>query len=113
MVKVPVVGIYFCSQRGTLAQELSRRELRKQHFNEKEILRLFSAICNAVIAFHSAQPYPYAHRDLKPANVLLDDRHNPVIMDLGEVFGFLRTKPFWVTNVQRTLILRVHNSFII
>ncbi|CAL8107171.1 unnamed protein product [Orchesella dallaii] len=71
--------------RGTLAQELSRRESRKMHFSEREVLRLFHAICTAVTAFHSAQPHPLTHRDLKPANVLLDDRYSPVIMDLGSV----------------------------
>lgn len=53
------------------------------YFTEREVLRLFNGICGAVKAFHTAQPHPLAHRDLKPANVLLDDRHNPVIMDLG------------------------------
>lgn len=78
-----LISCSFGLQRGTLAHELSRRESRKQYFTENEVLRLFTSICNAVTAFHEAQPHPLAHRDLKPANILMDNRYNPVIMDLG------------------------------
>ncbi len=70
-------------QRGTLASELVRRESRKAYFVEKEVLRIFRGICEAVEAFHSIKPEPLAHRDLKTANILLDENWNPVLMDLG------------------------------
>lgn len=47
------------------------------------MLRIFRCICEAVEAFHTAEPEPLAHRDLKTANILLDENFNPVLMDLG------------------------------
>jgi len=71
--------------RGTLHHELERREKTRLFLKEREILRIFRVICEALSAFHTCQPDPLAHRDLKTANVLMDDNFNPIIMDLGSV----------------------------
>lgn len=70
-----------------MAEELSRREATRSYFTEKDVLRIFRLICDAVRAFHDAKPSPLAHRDLKTANVLIDDQLNPVIMDLGKLLN--------------------------
>uniref|UniRef100_A0A1B6GUE7 non-specific serine/threonine protein kinase n=2 Tax=Proconiini TaxID=565685 RepID=A0A1B6GUE7_9HEMI len=71
--------------KGTLAGELERRQSRRQHLETTEVLRIFLQVCEAVRAFHEAEPTPLAHRDLKTANILLDVDNSPVIMDLGSV----------------------------
>ncbi|XP_059084935.1 serine/threonine-protein kinase 16-like [Tigriopus californicus] len=69
--------------RGTLHDELVRREVKKEPFSEEFALKLFQQICEAVHFMHSIEPQPLAHRDLKPHNVLLTRDMRPVIMDLG------------------------------
>ncbi|CAG7728810.1 unnamed protein product [Allacma fusca] len=81
--QVLIVLPYF--HKGTLAGELERREKQKRYLEEKEVLRLFQSICDAVAAFHNNQPHALAHRDLKTANILLSDSYAPVLMDLGSV----------------------------
>ena len=71
-------------QKGTLHDELVRREARKDPFPELLLLNLFHQICDAVLYLHNLQPDPIAHRDLKPHNVLLDQDFSPVLMDLGK-----------------------------
>lgn len=68
--------------RGTLHDELERRRLSQTPFPQNSVLTIFSAVCSAVGALHSADP-PLAHRDIKPHNVLLDKDLSPVLMDLG------------------------------
>lgn len=77
---VPLISFI---QRGTLARELERRERTRAFMSEEEVFRIFHAICNAVLEFHTLTPHPLAHRDLKTANILLDNNSNPILMDLG------------------------------
>lgn len=53
-------------------------------YTEAEVLTIFSAICQAVLAFHQSDP-PLALRDLKPGNVLLTENNTAVLMDFGSV----------------------------
>ena len=76
---------FFFKQRGTLKDELQRRELTKDPFAEGIILSIFLQICDGLMAFHQALPQPLAHRDLNPQNILLTQDLTPVIMDLGSV----------------------------
>jgi serine/threonine kinase 16 len=64
--------------------DLERREKSRAFLAEKDIIRFFGSICEALLVFHTMSPHPLAHRDLKTANILLDDNFNPIIMDLGE-----------------------------
>lgn len=70
-------------RRGTLQHHLDLKGIRKDHWNEHELLTMFLGICEGVRAFHEATPEPLAHRDLKTANICLEDDMTPVIMDLG------------------------------
>lgn len=72
-------------QRGTLHDELSRRQARKDSMSESLVLNLFQHICDAVYYLHTLQPEPLAHRDIKPHNILLDDDYTPILMDLGSM----------------------------
>ena len=83
--KITPVNILF--QRGTLADELSKREKNQNHFSEHTALILFLQICEAVQHLHESEDLggPFAHRDIKPHNVLLREDIFPVIMDLGSV----------------------------
>eukprot|EP00093_Oithona_nana_P013412 13412.XXX_650767_651952_1 [CDS] Oithona nana genome sequencing. len=73
--------------RGTLADELSKREKTQNHFSEHAALILFLQICEAIQHLHESEGLggPFAHRDIKPHNVLLREDIFPVIMDLGSV----------------------------
>ena len=73
-------------QKGTLADELARREKRKDHFSENTALVLFLQICEGIQHLHQDSDLggPYAHRDIKPHNILLRDDYTPIIMDLGK-----------------------------
>ncbi|KAF7283636.1 serine/threonine-protein kinase 16 [Rhynchophorus ferrugineus] len=70
-------------KRGTLHDYLVLKSCTKNYLNVREILRLFSDICEAVRYLHHFSPEPIAHRDLKTANVCLTENMEPVIMDLG------------------------------
>lgn len=69
--------------RGTLHDHLILKSFNKNYLQPKEILRIFSEICQGVKYLHNLSPEPLAHRDLKTANVCLTDGMVPVIMDLG------------------------------
>ncbi|XP_044763717.1 serine/threonine-protein kinase 16 isoform X2 [Coccinella septempunctata] len=68
---------------GTLHDYLAVRSFTKNYLDIKDILRLFSEICQGVKYLHNFSPEPLAHRDLKTANVCLSEGMVPVIMDLG------------------------------
>lgn len=73
--------------KGTLADELLKRECRNDPFHEHLALLIFLQICEGVQHMHQDEAVggPFAHRDLKPHNVLLREDFTPVIMDLGSV----------------------------
>ncbi|XP_063608576.1 serine/threonine-protein kinase 16-like [Penaeus indicus] len=79
-----LIVLPYC-QRGTLHDELMRRQKTGTHLDEVVVLTLFRGICEAVQCMHSAKPHPLAHRDIKTANVLIKDDLTPLLMDLGSV----------------------------
>ncbi len=73
--------------KGTLADELAKREKNQNFFQEHTALLMFLQICEAVSHMHQDSDLggPYAHRDLKPHNILLREDFFPIVMDLGSV----------------------------
>eukprot|EP00092_Neocalanus_flemingeri_P015180 GFUD01016397.1.p1 GENE.GFUD01016397.1~~GFUD01016397.1.p1 ORF type:complete len:325 (-),score=133.48 GFUD01016397.1:44-1018(-) len=69
-------------QRGTLHDELERRQLTNSPLPQATLLSIFSSICSAVKELHHSSP-PLSHRDIKPHNILLDKDLSPVLMDFG------------------------------
>ncbi|CAF4338623.1 unnamed protein product, partial [Rotaria sp. Silwood2] len=51
--------------------------------NERQILRIFADICNAVSACHYRRPQPILHRDIKLENILIDSHQSFVLCDFG------------------------------
>ncbi|KAJ8913709.1 hypothetical protein NQ315_007426 [Exocentrus adspersus] len=70
-------------KRGTLHDYLTLRSFNKNYLDIKEVLRIFSGVCEALKFLHDFTPDPVAHRDLKTANVCLTENLDPVLMDLG------------------------------
>lgn len=60
------------------------RSAGRAAFSERECLRFFSLLLDAVQALHDLG---FAHRDIKPGNILLSDTDpvEPVLMDFGSV----------------------------
>ncbi|KAK7071980.1 Serine/threonine-protein kinase 16 [Halocaridina rubra] len=71
--------------RGTLYDELMRRQKAGSHLDEVMVLSIFRGVCEAVQCMHSAKPHPLAHRDIKTTNVLLKEDLSPLLMDFGSV----------------------------
>jgi serine/threonine kinase 16 len=65
---------------GSLDTYLSRKSKLNDFISERQVLALFSGICEGVRAIHEIG---YAHRDLKVANVCLSDSMEPVLVDFG------------------------------
>ncbi len=63
---------------------LSRRIAERTQLSERECLRLFSPLCDALQHAHEVG---VVHRDIKPANILLDRRGRARIVDLGLAMG--------------------------
>jgi len=77
-----VMIVFPLYSRGSLHDELERRQLSSSPLSEQTLLSIFSALCSAIKLLHSSSP-PIAHRDIKPHNVLLDKDLSPVLMDFG------------------------------
>jgi len=63
---------------------LSRRIAERGSLTERECLRLFSPLCDALQHAHEVG---VVHRDIKPANILLDGRGRARLVDLGLAVG--------------------------
>ncbi|MEM1452322.1 MAG: serine/threonine-protein kinase [Planctomycetota bacterium] len=63
---------------------LSRRIAERGSLTEREVLRLFSPLCDALQHAHEVG---VVHRDIKPANVLIDGRGRARLVDLGLAMG--------------------------
>ncbi len=59
---------------------LSRRIAERRSLSERECLRLFSPLCEAL---QHAHEMGVVHRDIKPANILIDQRGRARLVDLG------------------------------
>lgn len=77
-----VVIVFPLYSKGSLHDELGRRQLTSSPLPQATLLSIFSSICSAVKELHHSSP-PLAHRDIKPHNVLLDKDLSPVLMDFG------------------------------
>jgi len=78
--EVLIVMPLYC--RGSLADELERRQLTGEALAQPALLSIFHGVCLAVRELHTSSP-PLAHRDIKPHNVLLTNDLQPVLMDFG------------------------------
>lgn len=63
---------------------LSRRIAERGSLTERECLRLFSPLCDALQHAHEVG---VVHRDIKPANILVDGRGRARLVDLGLAMG--------------------------
>ncbi|CAG9857577.1 unnamed protein product [Phyllotreta striolata] len=70
-------------KRGTLHDYLTLRSFNRNYLNEKDVLRIFLDVCDAIKYLHDFAPDPIAHRDLKTANICLTEQTDPILMDLG------------------------------
>ncbi|KAH9502581.1 AP2-associated protein kinase 1, partial [Bulinus truncatus] len=70
--------------RGSVIQEMNERI--DSGFAEKEILKIFCDVCEAVSRLHHCQT-PIIHRDLKVENILLGEAGNYVLCDFGSATG--------------------------
>jgi serine/threonine kinase 16 len=76
-----IVLPYF--RNGSLLDHLTKRAIKKDYMDSKDVINIFMGICEGVKALHEANPEPIAHRDLKTANICLSSTMEPVIIDLG------------------------------
>lgn len=74
-------------KRGTLHDYLTLRSFTKNYLDEKDILRIFLEICEAIKFLHDYTLDPIAHRDVKTANTCLTEQSDPVLMDLGRYWS--------------------------
>ncbi|CAF1075255.1 unnamed protein product [Didymodactylos carnosus] len=84
----------YCSN-GTLTQRMiDQRSFNggTGYFKEKEILKIFSDICQAVSHCHFHQPKSILHRDLKIENILIDNNLSYVLCDFGSAI-FIDEQP--------------------
>lgn len=96
---------------GTLHDYLVVRSFSKNYLDIKEILRLFSEICQGVKYLHNFSPEPLAHRDLKTANVCLSEGMVPVLMDLGNYFAYFNRNHIFSNGTVITFILAREGSW--
>jgi len=65
---------------GNLADELKRRNKKDEYYNENELVKHFYGLISAVDYLHSKKT---SHGDIKTNNILLDDKGNLKLCDIG------------------------------
>jgi len=79
-----VGGMWWYAMELVEGQPLSERIAERGQLTEREALRLFSPLCDALQhAFESG----VVHRDIKPANILIDSHGRARLVDLGLAFA--------------------------
>ena len=75
-----VGGLWWYAMELVEGVPLSRRIAERRSLSERECLRLFSPLCDALQHAHEVG---VVHRDIKPANILIDQRGRARLVDLG------------------------------
>jgi len=65
---------------GNLAEELRKRKFQNSYYSESELIRHFYSLLNAVDYLHNKKIF---HGDIKINNVLLDEKGNVKLSDIG------------------------------
>ena len=73
-------GVYFYAMEFIDGLPLDVFVARRRHLSNKDILRLFAAICRAVDYAHQ---HGVIHRDLKPGNIIVSPDCQPHVLDFG------------------------------
>ncbi|CAF0888513.1 unnamed protein product [Adineta steineri] len=68
---------------GALITRLNEQRNVGITLNERQIIRIFADVCNAVSACHFRRPQPILHRDIKLENILIDSHQTHVLCDFG------------------------------
>ncbi len=77
-------GLWWYAMELVEGVSLSRRIAERGSLTERECLRLFSPLCDALQHAHEVG---VVHRDIKPANILVDRRGRARLVDLGLAMG--------------------------
>jgi len=72
----------YCSN-GALTTRLNEQRLNAIPLQERQILRIFADLCNAVSVCHHRRPHPILHRDIKLENLLIDIHQSYLLCDFG------------------------------
>lgn len=79
--EIPGQGQYLVMEFIT-GEDLRERMDRQVVLGEAEVVRIGSAICDALSYLHSRVP-PVVHRDIKPGNIRITDDGNILLVDFG------------------------------
>jgi hypothetical protein len=79
-----VDGLWWYAMELVVGMPLSRRLRERGPMSEREALRLFSPLCDAL---QHAYESGVVHRDIKPANILVDTHGRSRLVDLGLAFA--------------------------
>ncbi len=79
-----VNGVWWYAMELVEGVSLGRRIAERGSLTEREVLRLFSPLCDALQHAHEVG---VVHRDIKPANILIDGRGRARLVDLGLAVG--------------------------
>ena len=68
---------------GALITRLNEQRSLGINLAERQIVRIFADVCNAVSACHFRRPESILHRDIKLENILIDSQQNSILCDFG------------------------------